>query len=345
MIERKSFYQKDPLIGTVSFSFDQKHTGTLTRLAGGNLELTVEVLPPASLKCMTVPGKRGNYIAAMWLNMDNEHLGEVDKMQYDLGPDWYIQSFLLNPFQNFGYTISIFAPQPVKARVDFTGGSTVNLAAFCDSRNQTVDSPADHYFLARAYMGAGDPAAALTEIDKSIQGLDTMARSHSLKGDVLAGLGRFNDAEKEYKEAIRLTPDAADVLNSYAWMIADTMPSPQRSQLLDAKAFAEHAVQMRPDYANYDTLGWVEFKLGENEAAQEALRQGESLCTGRCRSNDAWQEVEYHLGKLYTALRKEKEAKKAFQAVIKYQQEYPAVSENKYVEGARAALKSMKEGA
>jgi tetratricopeptide (TPR) repeat protein len=344
MIERKSFYQRDPLIGTVSFALDPKKTGTLLHLTGGNMELTLELLPPASLKCMTVRGKKGNYVAAFWLSIEDEHLGEVDKLQYDFGPNWHIPSAELDAFENYGYLVSTYGPQPVKARVDFTSGSTVNVAAFCDSGNQTVDSSVDHYFLARAYASADDPAAALPEIDKALQGLASLGRAHRLKGSILAKLGRFNEAEGEYKEAIHLAPNVPAVLNSYAWMVADMMPSPQRSQLLDAKGLAERAVQMRPDHMIYDTLGWVEFKLGEYQSALEALRRAESLCTGICRSNSSWQAYEYHLGKLYTALRKEQEANQAFQAVLKFKQEHASISKDEYVQQATAALKTTKQG-
>ncbi len=345
MIERKSFYQKDPLIGTVSFALDPEKTGTLTRLAGGNMELTVELLPPMSLKCVTVPSKKGNYIAALGLNIDNEHLRKVDRLQYDLGPNWSISSSELNPFDNYAYVISIFAPQPVKARIDFGGGSALSLAAFCDSGKQAVDSPTDHYFLARAYESADDPAAALPEMDKALQGLGTWAGAHNLKGNILAKLGRFNEAEAEYRGAIRLAPNAAPVLNDYAWMVADEMFSPRRSQLLDAKGLAERAVQMGPDNTSYyDTLGWVEFKLGEYENASEALRRAERLCVDSCESTSSWQAIKYHVGKVSVSLRKENDAKQAFQAVIKFQQDNADISEDKYVQQARAALKSIKGG-
>jgi tetratricopeptide (TPR) repeat protein len=341
MIERKSFYQRDPVIGRVSFALDPGKTGLLPPLRGGNMELRLEVMPPVSLKCMMVPGKTTNYVAVFGLEIEKAHLHEVANLQYDLGPGFkeqgrHVRFAELDPFRNYSYAISIFAPQTVTARLDFGSGSTVNLAAFCGSQNQEANSTADRYLLSAAYVAAGNPKAAFQEINAIA---NPSAAALALKAGILADLGRFSEAETEYKQAIQLAPDASSALNNYAWMIADDMPSPLRGQLLDAKSLAERAIRIAPDVMTYyDTLGWVEFKLGEYDSALQALRLAETLCRGACKSSGYWQEVEYHLGKVYTALRMSDNAKKAFQAALDFQKKSPEISNDKYAEEARAVL-------
>ena len=165
MIERKSFVQRDPLIGTVSLSLDANKTGPYPGLRGGNLELTLELLPPASVRCLAVPGKRKNYIAAVWLDIAEEHLKEVSKLQYDRGSNWgeavrYVDSSDiysgLDPFDHYTDLISIFASQPVRTSVDFASGSKITFATFCDVGSNAAGSPTDSYYRSLAYYSTYD---------------------------------------------------------------------------------------------------------------------------------------------------------------------------------------------
>jgi tetratricopeptide (TPR) repeat protein len=349
MIERKSFFQRDPLVGTVTFTVDPKMTGMQTHLAGGNMELTVELLPPAGLKCMTVTGKKGNNLAAMWLNMENQYLGSIAKLQYDLGsnfPSRYIASTdpssELDSFDYYSYVISIPTPQPVKARVDFTSGSSLNLAAFCDAGSLRGDSGVDYYFLALADYDADAPGAALLAIKEALRLNPEFAPSHNLKGIILTKLKRYDEAVEAFKDAIRLAPNSHVVFSSYAWAIVEYMTSPSQLQLLEARTMAEHAVRLRPFSGNYETLGWAEYRLGELDKALADMLRAEKLCAGSCEESSEWQEIKYHLGKIYVSLRKVQEAKQSFQAVLKYQKSSPETSNDKYVEDAKVTLKTIK---
>jgi tetratricopeptide (TPR) repeat protein len=93
-----------------------------------------------------------------------------------------------------------------------------------------------------------------------------------------------------------------------------------------------------PHPGNYDTLGWAEFKLHENDRALQDLLSAERLCADSCRPSTNWQEIEFHLGSVYAELKKKQQARQAFRAVLKYQQEAPELSKDKYVQLAKASL-------
>jgi tetratricopeptide (TPR) repeat protein len=346
MIERKSFLQRDPLIGTVSLDLDAKKTGIYPALRGGNLELTLELLPPASLRCVTVPGKAKNFIAAMWLDIAEEHLAEITRLQYDRGQNFgdvrYMTSSdptaALDPFDHFADMISIFASQPVRATVDFSGGSKINLAAFCQAGANPAGSSMDSYYRASAYFGARDYAAALRENAIALQANPSRAQPHYLQGTILAKLEKFTEADQEFKAAVRIAPDAQSILSGYAWMLAEQFRFATHAQLLDARSMAARAVAALPSPGNYETLGWAEFRLHENDKALQDLRRAESLCVSTCRYSTDWPEIQFHLGEVYAAMQKKSEARKAFQAVLQYHQESPELSEDKYVRQAKASL-------
>jgi hypothetical protein len=346
MVERKSFLQRDPLIGTVSFDLDANKTGIYPDLRGGNLQLTLEILPPASLRCVTVPGKGKNFIAAMWLDIAEQHLAQITRLQYDRGQNFGDARYMissdpsaaLDPFDHFVDMISIFAAQPVRASVDFAGGSKVNLAAFCQLGTNPTGSSMDPYYRAMAYFGARDYLAALRENAVALQANPSLSQPHYLQASVFAKLEKFTKADQEFRAAVRIAPDAQSILSSYAWMLAEQLPSATHAQLLDARIMAARAVASLPSPGNYETLGWAEFKLRENDKALQDLRRAESLCVSTCRNSTDWPEIQFHLGEVYAGMNKKAEARKAFQAVLKYQQESPELSEDKYVRLAKASL-------
>jgi Tfp pilus assembly protein PilF len=337
ILERKSFYQRDTRVGTVGFDFTPDKIGKVVPLSSANLELDVELLPPVTVACATVPGKQRNYIATFGLDLASDSLEDVDKVQYDV-PGFEHSSVAfpeIGPFDFYAHTISIFAAQLVTAKIDFRGGSTLNLATLCTPATRHAKSPVEHYLLARAYWAAGDLQAALQEVNKALQADQKFAAAISLSGDVLAAQGDYRGAMAEYLRAMTLAPDSADVLNSYAWMVTDTILHPRPSELLNAEKMAERAVELSPHADYLDTLGWVEFKLGKNEKALQALGRASLLQGAIDRNSTAWQEISYHVAVVNKALGNNAEATRRFQDVVDYGMKFPALSNNRYVQEAK----------
>ncbi|HEY8549421.1 MAG TPA: tetratricopeptide repeat protein [Vicinamibacterales bacterium] len=103
---------------------------------------------------------------------------------------------------------------------------------------------------------------------------------------------RYEEAEKAFREALKLDPEHAPTLNYLGYMLAD------RGQRLDeAVALLRRAVEIDPYNGSYlDSLGWAYFKQGSLERAREyLLRAGDQM-----PSNSV---VQDHVGDLLFALK------------------------------------------
>jgi tetratricopeptide (TPR) repeat protein len=95
-------------------------------------------------------------------------------------------------------------------------------------------------------------------------------------------------AEQYFQQSLSLDPDSAMVMNYLGYMWAD-----KGIKLPEALKLIQKAVNLEPaNGAFLDSLGWVYFKMGENEAAEDNLRQA----VNRSQADPT---VHMHLGDLY----------------------------------------------
>lgn len=81
--------------------------------------------------------------------------------------------------------------------------------------------------------------------------------------DDLAGM------ECDFRHILALEPDNSMALNALGYVLAD-----RTDRFEEAKALIQRALAVRPDEPAYvDSLGWVEYRLGNLEAARELLEQ------------------------------------------------------------------------
>lgn len=105
-------------------------------------------------------------------------------------------------------------------------------------------------------------------------------------GMLLQRQSRYDDMEKYLREVIELDPGYAHAYNALGYSLAD-----RGVRLDDALELIERAHQILPnDPYILDSLGWVKFRLGENEAAEKYLRSAYEM------SPEA--EIAAHLGEL-----------------------------------------------
>ena len=85
--------------------------------------------------------------------------------------------------------------------------------------------------------------------------------------------GNWPAAEADFRHALALNPDQADVLNYLGYSLVD------RGEKLDeALAMIETAVKARPDSgAIADSLGWVYYRLGRYDEAEAAMEKAVKL--------------------------------------------------------------------
>jgi len=98
----------------------------------------------------------------------------------------------------------------------------------------------------------------------------------AMRGQYLEQLKRPADAEMAYRDALRIKPDHAGVMNNLAFLLAS-----QKRQLDEALGLAQAAVQASPGHGNYvDTLGVVQLARGDVKAARQSFEKALLLAPG-----------------------------------------------------------------
>jgi len=96
---------------------------------------------------------------------------------------------------------------------------------------------------------------------------------HYARGVSNERLGNWDEAEADLKQALEFRPDQAHVLNylGYSWI-------EQNRNLTEAREMIERAVSLRSDDGYItDSLGWVEYRLGDFEAAVKTMERAVEL--------------------------------------------------------------------
>lgn len=113
-------------------------------------------------------------------------------------------------------------------------------------------------------------------------------------------LGRFEVLESAMRSVIRMRPDNAQAYNALGYTLAD-----RNERLDEAKALIEKANALSPDDASIlDSLGWVQYRLGNNGDALQSLERAYKL------RNDA--EIGVHLGEVLWVSGRPADAEKAW---------------------------------
>jgi tetratricopeptide (TPR) repeat protein len=121
---------------------------------------------------------------------------------------------------------------------------------------------------------------------------DDKAAVQFLRGDLYQRQKMFDQAEAEFRKVLATTsptdPQAAATLNYLGYMNAD-----RGVKLEESLNYVKQAVTFEPNNGAYlDSLGWVYFKLGKYDQAEENLTKAEA----HMNSDPTVQE---HLGDLY----------------------------------------------
>jgi len=109
-----------------------------------------------------------------------------------------------------------------------------------------------------------------------------------LRGSTYEREKRYADAEQQFERVVTSDPQHASALNYLGYMLAD-----QNMKLEEAFGYIKRAVDLDPANGAYlDSLGWVYFRLGKYDLAEEnLLKASEKINTDPT--------VHDHLGDLY----------------------------------------------
>lgn len=117
--------------------------------------------------------------------------------------------------------------------------------------------------------------------------------------------------ERDLRAIIKREPDNAMALNALGYTLSD-----RTTRYVEAKALIQQAYDLNPDDpAVLDSLGWVNYRLGNLDEAERLLRQALE------RFPD--QEVAAHLGEVLWANGKQREAKKIWGTFLKENPDSP----------------------
>ena len=133
-------------------------------------------------------------------------------------------------------------------------------------------------------------------------------RAHKKLGDCLHDLGRYNEAEREFKEAIRIKPDDVE----YRCYLANLLVELGSERYEDAEKEFKKALELNPDdYLTHNDFGvllhyWKKYKEAEKE-----FREGLRL---KPEKSGEW--IHINLGALFEEWGRYKEAKSEYEEAI-----------------------------
>ena len=177
--------------------------------------------------------------------------------------------------------------QKVKELASWNPDGWVRIASIYYDRNQFAEAiqvlteakkaiPEEfriHFLLGIAYQREQRPVDAALSLEKALQLNDKSVDAMSALGLVYDELKRPAESDSMYERALRINPHNHLVLNNYGYSLAD------RGLELDrALKMAKEATALQPANQSYlDTYGWVLFRLGKYEEAEQHIRKAVEL--------------------------------------------------------------------
>ncbi len=129
---------------------------------------------------------------------------------------------------------------------------------------------------------------ALAQADKLATRPEEKEYVRFLQGSVYERQKKYDLAEQAFRQVLQQDPNNSMTLNYLGYMMAD-----RNVHLEEALTLVKKALDLDPQNYNYiDSLGWVYFKLGNYDQAEENLRRAADKSP-----NDAT--IQDHLGELY----------------------------------------------
>lgn len=142
----------------------------------------------------------------------------------------------------------------------------------------------------------GQHQESINTLDRILDEQPTAYNALYMRAMVYAELQQFDIMERDLRKVIQQQPNNSAALNALGYTLAD-----QNDRLDEATSLIEKAYALSPnDPAIIDSLGWLKYRMGDNDTALALLRKAYSLFKD--------QEIAAHLGELLWVMGKKEEA-------------------------------------
>jgi tetratricopeptide (TPR) repeat protein len=149
---------------------------------------------------------------------------------------------------------------------------------------------------------AGDFETANQVYTKALETFEDNTDLLYARGLNAADLKRIDIMENDLRKILTTQPKHADALNALGYTLAD-----QTDRLDEAKGYIEQALELKPESpAILDSMGWVEYRMGNLESALEFLNKAAEI------SPDA--EIASHLGEVLWHMGRQQQAIEVWRA-------------------------------
>lgn len=178
-----------------------------------------------------------------------------------------------------------------------------------DAEKAALALTAAHPELAQGWIALGD---LLRQQDKFTQAIPAYDKALSLIGErapearwfplyargiALERTGQFPKAETDFRAALKIHPDSAQVLNYLGYSLVD-----RNENLDEALRLIQRAVELRPDDGYIlDSLAWAYFRLGRYPESVAPMERAVSAMASDPLVND-------HMGDIYWMVGRQREA-------------------------------------
>jgi tetratricopeptide (TPR) repeat protein len=238
------------------------------------------------------------------------YLGRIyeNRKQYDQAIDWYEQVHV--------------GDYQFDARLRIAG--MLGLAGKTDEAIEHLDAmlkgSQSNGSLVRIYVAKGELLRMARRYEEAMTVFDTALGITPGNSDLLYAralvaerLGRIDQLEADLKIILKTEPDNAHALNALGFTLAD-----QTDRFDEAYDYLKRAIEIMPDDpAIIDSLGWVQYRMGNYDEAERLLR------TALSRFEDA--EIAAHLGEVLWVKGKEQEARGIWQKALEKSPDDPAL--------------------
>lgn len=179
------------------------------------------------------------------------------------------------------------------------------LALIRDQRKHTSEDrlgQLEGLYLLEAHVlsSTGHPGEAKALLDQAVKHLPDSVKLLYSRGLLLAQMDDLTGAEADFQRILAESPDNAAALNALGYTLAD-----RTDRLEEAYEYIYRAYQLTPDDpAVIDSMGWVEYQLGNHAVALEKLRKAMDAMPDH--------EIAAHLGEVLWVTGEQEEARRVW---------------------------------